>query len=396
MLKNQCLKKLINLKGINFKSVDIQRDEVRILVENPVNLVMCSKCSRLTSTIVDVTPRVYRDLDFAGRCCYIEIDLRRFECKTCFHTFTQQPPFAQAHRRYTSRFEEAIYKCCRETTGAYTAKLFIISDKTATEIYHSVAKQKQEVASLRPVTEIGVDEIAMHKGHQDFVLIITDFTNRRVLEVLPDRKKATLEACMKGWSEDFRLNIRSVAVDLWGAYRSVAESLLPNAIVVADRFHVMMNLNKALDACRKQEKRKSNNSEVWKNAKYAVLRNQEDLGEEQARTLESVLNISPTLQICYDLKERFRAMFNTCTVPSEARKGMHAWILDVIRWDTQEYYRFVKTLLNWEDNVLNYFLERMSSGFVEGVNNKIKLIKRKAFGFCNFENFRTKVIDCFS
>lgn len=395
MLKNDYVTKLINLEGVKFKNTDIQKDTVRILVTPEHDIQLCPKCCRPTSTLVDVTPKVYRDLDLAGRICYIEIDLRRFECLECFCTFTEPLPFIAPHRHYTSRFEQQVYECCQETTATYTASKFGISDKTVTEIYHIVAKRKQQ-EPLLPTQVIGIDEIAMHKGHKDFIVVISDLTNKRLIDVLQDRKKAALEAYMEGWSEGFKNRIKYVAIDLWGPYRSVVESMLPNAKAVADRFHVMQNLNKALDNCRKQAKRESIDQEIWKDAKYTVLKNREDLTEEQEKILSKVLIASAELKACYEFKESFRGIFNDSNDRETGSTKLSAWVLDIVRREITGYYEFIRTLLNWKENILNYFDDWVSSGFVEGVNNKIKLIKRKAFGFVNFENFRIKIIDCFS
>ncbi len=395
MLKNDCVTKLINLEGVKFKNVDIQKDTINFFVIPMHDIQLCPKCSQPSATLVDIKPKVYRDLDLANRTCYIEIDQRRFECRCCFCTFTESLSFAASHRHYTSRFEQAVYECCRETTATFTASKFGISDKTVTEIYHMVAKRKQQ-EPLQPTQVIGIDEIAMHKGHKDFVVVISDLTNKRVIDILQDRKKAALEEYVKGWSEEFKSEIKYVAIDLWGPYRSVVESMLPNARAVADRFHVMQNLNRALDSCRKQAKRESVDKEIWKNAKYAVLKNREDLTEDQVRILNRVLQASTSLKTCYELKEAFRNVFNDSNDMKTGSQKLSAWILEVVREETTGYFEFVKTLLNWYENVLNYFEEWVSSGFVEGINNKIKLIKRKAFGFANFENFRIKILDCFS
>jgi transposase len=200
---------------------------------------------------------------------------------------------------------------------------------------------------------------------------------------------------MAEWSNDFKAGIEFVAIDLWGPYRSVAESMLPNAKAVADRFHVMQNLNKALDNCRKQVKRESKDVDIWKNAKYTLLKNRKDLTDDQTKILNRVLIASPELRMCYEFKESFREIFDSNGREIGSKK-LSSWILSIVSSGVSKYYGFVRTLLNWEDNILNYFEERVSSGFVEGVNNKIKLIKRKAFGFVNFENFRIKIIDCFS
>lgn len=396
MLKNDYLTKLINLKGIEFGDLDIQEDSVHILMRTTHDFHLCPKCLKPSSRLVNVTPKIYRDLDLIGRTCYIEIDLRRFECSDCFCTFTESLSFAAPYRHFTDRFEHEVYECCRETTATYAAAKFGISDKTATEIYYTIAKQKQKLKPDFLTKVIGIDEIAMHKGHKDFVIVISDLTNKRVIDVLRDRKKEALELYIDGWSREFKDNIESVAIDLWGPYRSVVEAKLPNAKAVADRFHVMQNLNKALDNCRKQAKRESDNEEIWKQAKYVVLKNRNDLTEEQEEILKKVLAASSALKMCYELKESFRSIFNNSSNREAGRAKLSNWILNVIRTDTSEYYGFVRTLLNWEENILNYFDNRVTSGFVEGINNKIKLIKRKAFGFVNFEKFRIKIIDCFS
>lgn len=396
MLKNDYVTKLINLEGVKFTDIDIQEDRVDILVSTLHDLQLCPSCLKPTSKLVDVTPKTYRDLDLIGRACYIVVDLKRFECRDCFCTFTEPLSFAAPYRHFTNRFEHDIYECCRETTATYAAEKFGISDKTATEIYHTIAKRKQELKPLLHTEVIGIDEIAMHKGHKDFVVVISDLTNKRVIDILSDRKKEALEAYFDDWSSEFKDKIKSVAIDLWGPYRSVVESKLPKAKAVADRFHVMQNLNKALDNCRKQAKRESDDKDIWKQAKYAVLKNHEDLTEEQESVLNRVLEASPSLKACYELKESFRSIFNSSDDRETGSAKLSAWVLNVMRADTFEYYGFVRTLLNWEENILNYFDNWVSSGFVEGINNKIKLIKRKAFGFVNFENFRIKIMDCFS
>jgi transposase len=124
----------------------------------------------------------------------------------------------------------------------------------------------------------------------------------------------------------------------------VIESKLPNAKAVADRFHVMQNLNKALDDCRKQEKRESDHKEVWKQAKYALLKNRENLTVEQEQVLKRVLKISPALKVRYELKESFREIFNVSDDRETGSKKLSVWIFDVIRQEASEYYGFVKTL----------------------------------------------------
>lgn len=296
MLKNDCMTKLINLERVKFKDVDIQEDRVHIFVASMHDIQLCPNCHKPTSKLVDVTPKVYRDLNFFGRTCYVEIDLRRFECRDCFSTFSEPLSFVEPYRHFTKRFEREVYECCRETTATYAAEKFGICDKTATDIYHRIAKHKQELNPPLPTEVIGIDEIAMHKGHKDFVVVISDLTNKRVIDVLKDRKKEALEAYMDGWSKEFKNAIKSVAIDLWGPYRSAVVSELPNAKAVADRFHVMQNLNKALDNCRKQAKRESTDREVWKQSKYAVLKKSRKLDRRAGRCTPENTRCKPSFK----------------------------------------------------------------------------------------------------
>lgn len=397
MLNKQYVTKLINLEGIKVKDIYIEGDEVRILVTKENELEICPKCEMSKTKLVESKPKNYRDLNILDRSCWIEIDQKRLECCYCFHTFMETLPFARSYRHYTNRFENKVYECCQETNASYTGAQFKLSDHTVSDIYEKHAIKKQEELKLEnPVKKIGIDEIAMHKGHQDFILIITDLSNNRVLDVLKDRKKETLEAYLDGLSQSFKRGIEVVAIDLWNPFRSAIEKYLPKACIVADRFHVMKNLNNGLDICRKIEKKFCNQAEEWKHSKYALLKNKENLTEEQKVILNKVLNFSPQLKQAYEIKEGFREIFNETKDREEAKLKLHNWLLDIVRKDLTPCYEFVRTFLNWEDNILNYFIDRVTSGFIEGVNNKIKLIKRKAFGFKNFEHFRIKIIDCFS
>ncbi|KIC72048.1 Transposase [Neochlamydia sp. EPS4] len=397
MLNNDYLTKLINLEGVKFKDIYIQEDTVRILI-TPINpTLLCPYCSQPTFKLVDIKSKAYRDVDLAGRACYLEIDLRRFECQECCCTFNEPLDFACPYRHYTKRYEQEVYKCCQETTATYTGLKFGMSDKTAAEIYYREAKSKQRhLQSLLPTQVMGIDEIAIHKGHKDFAVVITDLTNKRVIDILKDRKKATLKDYMAACNEEFKKEIKFVAIDLWAPYRAVVEEMLPKAKAVADRFHVMQNLNQALDCCRKRAKQESIDQEIWKDTKYILLKNRENLTEQQEDLLGKILELKPDLKVYYKLKESFRSLFNDLNDRQTGREKLSAWVLNIVRHKAAGYYEFVKTLLNWEENILNYFDKRVSSGFVEGVNNKIKVIKRKAYNFVNFENFRIKIIDSFS
>ncbi|KIC76054.1 hypothetical protein DB41_GO00020 [Neochlamydia sp. TUME1] len=139
---------------------------------------------------------------------------------------------------------------------------------------------------------------------------MTDLTNKRVIDILKDRKKAALKDYMASCDEEFKEGIKYVAIDLWAPSRAVVEEMLPKAQAVADRFHVMQNLNQALDRFRKRVKQESADQEIWKNTKYILLKNHENLTEQQEDVLDKILNLNLELKVYYKLKESFGSLFN--------------------------------------------------------------------------------------
>jgi transposase len=238
-----------------------------------------------------------------------------------------------------------------------------------------------------------LDEIALKKGHDDFVLVIGAPQESYVIDLLSDRKKETLEAWFDQLAPEVRAAIQVVCIDMWEAYSSAVVAKLPNAKIVVDRFHVMKNLNHALTLARREIQRQATPEvkEQLKGSRWVLVRNQKDLTPEQREKLDTLCAVSPDLKLGHQLKEQFRAIFEL-TDRDEAAQQMDAWIQQVEASGLKSFQGFVTTLRNWHDYILNYFHERWSNGFAEGMNNKIKLLKRRGFGYTNFDHFRLRVL----
>ena len=189
-----------------------------------------------------------------------------------------------------------------------------------------------------------------------------------------------------------------MSIDLWKPYKTVVEELIPNAQIVADRFHVMNQINEELDARRKKEKRKIEKSknkkereqklEGIKNSKYPLLKKKEKLNKTEKEKLEEVEKVSPDLMEMYEQKEKLRDIFESKITGDEA-------LWKMVEWTESSYKYFPKscqTIKRWIDEILAYFDNRTTQGAVEGINQKIKLIKRRAYGLNNFDNFRRRVL----
>lgn len=241
------------------------------------------------------------------------------------------------------------------------------------------------------------DEISLHRGHGEYILVISAPELGLVLDVLPDRNKETLEKWLdergKAWCEA----IKVACSDMWDAYQNVAAEKLPNAKRIVDRFHVMKNLNDALTKTRRaiQKEADEGTKEILKGGRWLLVKNKENLKAEENQKLGNMLEASPELKACYEFKEAFRDLFNQELDYQSAEERLLDWVARVEASSFRALQSFVKTLRNWWQQILNYFVGRHTNGFAEGVNLKIKMLNRRGYGYHDFNSFRLHVLVAF-
>jgi len=237
----------------------------------------------------------------------------------------------------------------------------------------------------------------MRRGHGEYVLVISAPELGLVLDVLPDRNKATLEKWLdergKAWCEA----VEVACSDMWDAYQNVAAEKLPNARRIVDRFHVMKNLNEALTKARRaiQKEADEDTKERLKGCRWLLVKNKENLKAEEQQKLRTMLEASPELKACYEFKEAFRDLFNQELDYQSAEERLLDWVARVEASSFRALQSFVKTLRNWWQPILNYFVGRHNNGFAEGVNLKIRMLNRRGYGYHNFNSFRLHVLVAF-
>ncbi len=248
---------------------------------------------------------------------------------------------------------------------------------------------------MNEVKKLGIDEFSMKKGHKDFACVLVDLDTSRVIEVLKERKKSYLENFFKNIGSKFCEQIEVLSSDMWDGFASLSGSLFPNAQLVIDRFHVFKSLNKALDSYRKKLRKT-----IFKDLdlhqgklRFALLKSSDSLSFEDHEILNAAFEVSMELKIFYKLREELRNIFNQKINITQATEKIKEWEQQAEIFNNQYLNTFLKTLKNWYSGILNYFNERISNGIVEGKNNKIKMIKRRAFGFLNFESMRLRILD---
>jgi transposase len=242
-----------------------------------------------------------------------------------------------------------------------------------------------------------LDEIAPHKGGGRYYLIISAPELGIVLDVLKDRKKATLEAWFDKRGPAWCAAVEVCCADMWDAYHEAAQAKLRNARLTVDRFHLMKNLTNAVTKARRTIQKQADEATkaILKGSRWLLVKNTEHLTAEEQEKLQAMLAVSPELKRCYELKEDFRRWFNETPDRPTAEQGLQDWIARVEASGLKALQAFVKTLTNWWDRILNYFDGRHSNGFAEGVNLKIKGLNRRGFGYRNFDHFRLLILTAF-
>ncbi len=221
---------------------------------------------------------------------------------------------------------------------------------------------------------------------------MVDLETGVVLDFLENRKKETIESYFKAKGEGICNQIEVVSSDMWDAYAGLAGSLFPQAISVIDRYHFFIHLNKALDASRKAVRKAFPNQDVFKCIRWTSLKNPEDLSTDEQEKLTQVFELNPQLGAIYELRKKLKHIFDLDISKEEAQEKVEEWEKEAAKLEVKSVESFIKTLHNWKDKVLNFFHQRLTNATVEGLNNAIRGIIRRSFGFHNFQNLKTRIL----
>ena len=394
----ETLNELLGLPGMKVTRFAIeQQGEGRYLhlfCEHQHDVAVCPRCGKATAGGYDHKDRCVRHLDIWGMRTFVHFPQRRFDCEVCGKPFTETLEWIDPKRRQTRAYEEHIYQRAQKTPRKHVALQEGLNESTVLDIFKKWAKEATGQPRRRGVRVLGVDEISLRKRHKQYALVLSDLERRAVIDVLPNRQKDTLEKWLDDLTEEERRAIKVVSIDMWKPYRQAVRKKLPHAEIVADRFHVMKQLNHQLDLLRRALQKKADDAlyQVLKGNRWLLLRNRSELKPEEEAKLRVILDTSDELRNIYLLKEEFRTICDKINDKARAERFLRAWMWKAMATGSRYLIRFVKTLRNWWHEFLNYFDDRVTQGFVEGINRAIRGIINRAFGFRNFDNFRLQVL----
>ena len=387
----EILTQILNIPNYEVVGVETSDEQIILDIQSTIKGAKCPRCGTYSSELHENHPRIVRDLPISGTACYLRFTRRRFFCPKCGEPFSEPLSFVKEHRDYTNRYQARIFHQVKENNITAVMRLEILTYEQVESIFLTEARSYIPANPFTSLMRLGIDEISLRKGKQDFVLILSNLDTGEIVDVIEKRTKEKLRQRLEQVTSAERNQIIEIAIDMWEPYADVCSELLPNAVITVDRFHVAKAINTELKALKNKEKER--HPEALRGSHYALLKNQDNLTDNQRENLVKIYETCPILKMAHRLKEYLRRIFENHSTKEKATQRIQKWLL--IAENHGLFPDFRKTLLNWLDKITNYFRQRTTSGIVEGINNKIKLIKRRAFGFRNFENFRLRVIVAF-
>jgi transposase len=372
-----------------------KQGELILTVESTLTSTSCRGCGRtITQRHGLDEPRLLRHLPILGRVVYVRIRPKRFRCPYCddHPTTTQTLDWYDPNALHTKAFERyLIVALINSTLSDVEAKEDVTTDALIGILDRWIASTV-EWSALEPFTILGIDEVALLKGHRDFVAVIsarTDDQHLHLLAVLPDRLKETVAAWIATIPATLRARITTVCTDMWEGYRSAVTEVLPDAAIVIDRFHVARHYRKGVDDLRKQEVRRlkqelpKEQQDDLKHTLWPFRKRAADLEPAERERLDRLLAHSPDLRQAYTLREQLTTIFDTARSKKDGLRRIRFWRRRVEKSGLNCFDDFLRLLESWLDLIANYFIDHQTSAFVEGLNNKLKVLKRRCYGLRN-------------
>ena len=390
-MHNNYIKELLGFKDVTIKNISTNENLVCITIEAKKKEHKCPCCGNLTSKIHDYRYQVVKDIPLMLKPTFIKIHKRRYKCKVCGKQFYENIPFLSKYYRTTSRLTQYIFDELKNVTSIkQITKTANISNTTATKRFDLINYSLNKLPSV-----LSIDEFRGNAGREKYQCFLVDAERHKALDVLPSRSLDTLTSYFKKFNN--RDKVRVFVMDMWQPYYDIAKTYFKNALIVIDKYHYVRQNTWAFEAIRKREQNRlgKNAIKLFKGSRRILLSNPKKLTDEDKMQLNAILSYSEELRQGYYLKELFYEFSNSNSY-KEAKPLLSKFILIAQNSHIPEYVKLAKTLLNWSEEILNSFRVPYTNGVIEGMNNKIKVIKRNAYGVRNFERFRNRILHCFN
>jgi len=363
-----------------------------IQVESPRQGACCSRCGRKIHHFHGYDrPIQLRHLPILEWQVYLEIRPKRYRCPSCEGrpTTTQRCDWYEPNSRHTQAFEKWVLRCLVNSTVVDVSQKLGLGPDAVEGILGRGVSTTVDWRQFTTLETLGIDEIALTRGHGNYVAVISTRDAQGkvfILAVLPDRLKATVKVFLESMPAPLKATIQTVCIDMYDGYANAVYEVLPGVTVVVDRFHVAHGYHDSVDHLRKQELKRLQQElpeaeyESLKGLMWGVRQDWTGLSEDDPNRLLPLFRQSPALGQAYCLRQVLTGIFNSPFTKARAIDAIAGWCEQVHASGLRCFDGFLTTVANWKEEITNYFLQRQTSGFVEGLNNKLKVLKRRCYG----------------
>jgi len=386
------IEQLIDLSRVKIRHIEQKEDEILIWIYIPDGQHVCPKCGMIHTKVSETTEIKVRDLSIFGKNCYLIIQKGRLHCPCSFRGY-EGLDFVDQYQRQTLRFNEFLFKLCDRMTIMDASELLQVNWKRAYATDREVLKKLQETTPLPKMSVIGVDEISFKKHHKYFTIVYDITDSKGVLFVAKDRKETSLTSFFNELTNRQKQSIKVVCMDFWDPFIKSVKQNIPNAAIVFDRYHLKKHLNDCIDELRRNLVRQADKEQkaVIKNKRWVLLKNRSNHTLKDQKSLLELKEINMPLYEAYLLKEEFDDFFD-CLTKQKGIAFIENWYKKIPGEIKQYFQSFYDMLKRYLDGIVSYLVYRYTNSVAEGLNNKIKVLKRMAYGYRTEEYFKLKIL----
>lgn len=384
--------RMLTIPGASVTDVAFTDDGVVVSLRRRVRRHRCP-CGRRASGY-DHSRRRWRHLDLAGSKLWLEAEIWRVDCRACGRVRTEQVPWARPGARLSADLEDVIAWLAQRTDKTSICQLLRVGWSTVQAVVSRVVAEHLDDRRLDGLFHLGVDEISYKRGHQ-YLTVVADHDSGRVVWVAEGRTKAALQGFFDALGPERRAQVKAVSMDMATIYRDATREAVPHADICFDPFHLVSWANQALDSVFQRVDRRSSEltGRDWRTARYALRAGAERLGDRHHQLLAVIERDRYELFQAWELKEEFRALFQTVE-PDDAAHYLRDWIDACIATRLTAMVALAGKVERHFDGIVNTVRLGFSNSRLEGINAKIRLINRRGYGHPNWQNLAAMIHLC--
>lgn len=389
------ISKILGIKELDIVETIEHPDKLIYIVQSAYEIKTCPRCGTPSARVHDTRSQWIRDLPQRGKKVFLKFTKRRFRCLRCEKPFIEPLSFLDKYGRTTLRFRKYLFNRIRLKPLSEVAEDEGLTPNFVERLYYEKSSESVSKKESKEImaTKISIDEFATKKGHKYNTAVINQ-EDKDILGIIPGRRKEPLRDFLVSWTRKEKERVREVTIDMNSGFKHAIRETLPNARITADKFHVLSHLNHGLSRTRTSVQERLHKGERLSlfRSRYLLLKRSDRLGEKDKERVNEISKTYPDIKRAYFLKEEIYDIYRESKSKDEAKIRIKRWIAKVRKSNLPFMIETANTYNNWLDEITNFFDSRVTNARMEGINNKIKVLKRSCYGFRNMQNFRIRIM----